>query len=77
MDELQEALREHGDAAEVARHITNILADVDKDNDGRIDYAEFAAMMRQGNEEVLAAATKMRSGLLCLSRELKSGELHL
>lgn len=56
-----------GDAADVAQHIKSILADVDKDNDGKIDYAEFCAMMRQGNEEVLSAASKLRSGLLCLS----------
>jgi len=39
VDELQAALKEHGDAAAVAEHIKNILADVDKDKDGRIDYS--------------------------------------
>ena len=31
VDELQSALKEHGDAAVVAAHITEILQDVDKD----------------------------------------------
>jgi hypothetical protein len=31
VDELQGALKEHGDAAVVAAHITDILHDVDKD----------------------------------------------
>eukprot|EP00775_Hariotina_reticulata_P005659 gene5659-5898_t len=39
VDELQAALKEHGDAAAVAEHIRDILADVDKDKDGRIDYS--------------------------------------
>lgn len=43
MDELQAALKEHGDAAAVAEHIRDILADVDKDKDGRIDYSGVGA----------------------------------
>lgn len=31
VDELQTALKQHGDAAVVAAHITEILQDVDKD----------------------------------------------
>lgn len=38
IDELQTALKDHGNAAEVAAHIQDILKDVDKDSDGRIDY---------------------------------------
>jgi calcium-dependent protein kinase len=48
-DELQAALKEHGEMAEVLEHIKDILLDVDKDNDGRINYDEFCSMMRQGN----------------------------
>lgn len=45
-EELEEALK-HACAPD---HIEEILADVDKDNDGRIDYEEFCEMMRKGNE---------------------------
>ena len=41
-DELVEALKEYGSADE---NIEQILAEVDKDNDGRIDYEEFCEMM--------------------------------
>lgn len=32
--------------------------------DGRIDYEEFCAMMRQGNEDVLKASTALKTGIL-------------
>lgn len=64
VDELQGALKEHGDAAVVAAHINEILQDVDKDKDGRIDYAEFCAMMLQGNDEVLKASSTLKAGFL-------------
>lgn len=32
--------------------------------DGRIDYEEFCAMMRQGNEDVLKASTTLKTGIL-------------
>jgi hypothetical protein len=32
--------------------------------DGRIDYAEFCAMMRQGNEEVLKASSAIKTGII-------------
>ncbi|XP_030511405.1 calcium-dependent protein kinase 2-like [Rhodamnia argentea] len=43
-DELEAAMKEHaiGDEA----NIKDIIAEVDKDNDGRIDYDEFCTMMR-------------------------------
>ncbi|KAL8162434.1 hypothetical protein V2J09_013923 [Rumex salicifolius] len=46
VDELQQACREFG-LEEV--HLEDIVREVDEDNDGRIDYGEFAAMMRKGN----------------------------
>ncbi|KAM1987328.1 hypothetical protein ACFX15_034612 [Malus domestica] len=46
VDELQQACTEH--------HMTDVLLEdiikeVDQDNDGRIDYGEFVAMMQKGN----------------------------
>ncbi|KAF9608500.1 hypothetical protein IFM89_009866 [Coptis chinensis] len=46
IDELQEACRQFG-LSEV--HLDEIVKEVDQDNDGQIDYGEFAAMMRKGN----------------------------
>lgn len=45
-DELKDALTKHnmGDATTIAE----IIAEVDSDNDGRINYEEFVAMMRKG-----------------------------
>ncbi|KAB2080600.1 hypothetical protein E1A91_A05G078400v1 [Gossypium mustelinum] len=56
-EELEQALREHGmhDA-----NIKEIVSEVDSDNDGRINYDEFVAMMRKGNPE---AHTKKRREL--------------
>lgn len=32
--------------------------------DGRIDYAEFCAMMLQGNDDVLKASSTLKAGIL-------------
>ncbi|KAF8395709.1 hypothetical protein HHK36_019659 [Tetracentron sinense] len=48
-EELEQALREFG--MHDGRDIREILSEVDADNDGRINYDEFAAMMRKGNPE--------------------------
>ncbi|XP_051209461.1 calcium-dependent protein kinase 26 [Lolium perenne] len=45
VDELEEACREHN-MADVG--IEDIISEVDQDNDGRIDYGEFVAMMKKG-----------------------------
>ncbi|XP_078438565.1 calcium-dependent protein kinase 34-like [Wolffia australiana] len=49
-EELEQALKEFG--MHDGRDIKEILSEVDADNDGRINYDEFVAMMRKGNPEV-------------------------
>lgn len=46
VDELQQACTEHN-MTDV--FIEDIIREVDQDNDGRIDYSEFVAMMQKGN----------------------------
>ncbi|KAK2982562.1 hypothetical protein RJ640_028729 [Escallonia rubra] len=46
IDELQQACKEFG-LGEV--HLDEMIKEIDQDNDGQIDYGEFAAMMRKGN----------------------------
>ncbi|KAK4433634.1 Calcium-dependent protein kinase [Sesamum alatum] len=46
IDELQQACKDFGIAE---AHIDDMIKEADTDNDGRIDYGEFAAMMRKGN----------------------------
>ncbi|KAG2601432.1 calcium-dependent protein kinase 2 [Panicum virgatum] len=48
-EELEQALKEKGLLD--GRDIKEIISEVDADNDGRIDYNEFVAMMRKGNPE--------------------------
>ncbi|XP_057867291.1 calcium-dependent protein kinase 17 isoform X2 [Cryptomeria japonica] len=48
-EELEQALIKYGMGDEET--IKDIIAEVDTDNDGRINYDEFAAMMRKGNQE--------------------------
>ncbi|XP_038706911.1 calcium-dependent protein kinase 34-like [Tripterygium wilfordii] len=48
-EELEQALREYG--MHDGRDIKEILSEVDNDNDGRINYDEFVAMMRKGTQE--------------------------
>ncbi|ERN06720.1 hypothetical protein AMTRI_Chr01g103780 [Amborella trichopoda] len=48
-EELEQALLEYG--MHDGRDIKDILSEVDADNDGRINYDEFVAMMRKGNPE--------------------------
>ncbi|GLT88409.1 hypothetical protein SLE2022_064360 [Rubroshorea leprosula] len=47
-DELQRACQEFG-IEDV--HLEEMIREVDQDNDGRIDYNEFVAMMQKGNTE--------------------------
>nr|XP_018682256.1 PREDICTED: calcium-dependent protein kinase 2-like isoform X3 [Musa acuminata subsp. malaccensis] len=48
-EELEQALKEKG--LYDGKEIKDIIAEADVDNDGRINYDEFAAMMRKGNPE--------------------------
>ncbi|KAH8519993.1 hypothetical protein H0E87_001444 [Populus deltoides] len=48
-EELEQALRDFG--MHDGRDIKEIISEVDADNDGRINYDEFVAMMRKGNPE--------------------------
>lgn len=50
-DELVHALKHYNMGDE--KTIKEIIDEVDTDNDGRINYDEFAAMMRQGNPELV------------------------
>ncbi|KAK4387267.1 Calcium-dependent protein kinase SK5 [Sesamum angolense] len=54
IDELQQACKDFGIAE---AHLDDMIKEADTDNDGRIDYGEFAAMMRQGNP-ALASRTQ-------------------
>ncbi|KAG6755722.1 hypothetical protein POTOM_039124 [Populus tomentosa] len=47
-DELESAMKEYGMGDEAT--IKDIIAEVDADNDGRINYEEFCAMMRSGTQ---------------------------
>ncbi|XP_058090878.1 calcium-dependent protein kinase 29-like isoform X3 [Magnolia sinica] len=48
-DELKQALTEYGMGDEVT--INEVINDVDTDHDGRINYEEFVAMMKKGNQD--------------------------
>ncbi|GFZ20622.1 calcium-dependent protein kinase 17 [Actinidia rufa] len=58
IEELQQALREFG--MNDGRDIKEIISEVDADNDGRIDYDEFVAMMRKGKPEAAQNPKKRR-----------------
>ncbi|KAK6938525.1 Protein kinase domain [Dillenia turbinata] len=58
IDELQQACRDFGLCN---AHLDEIIKEIDQDNDGRIDYSEFAAMMRRGDGG--AGSKTMRGGL--------------
>ncbi|KAK8961669.1 Calcium-dependent protein kinase 34 [Platanthera guangdongensis] len=50
-DELEQALKEKGFYE--TKDIKEIISEADADNDGRINYEEFVAMMRKGNPEIV------------------------
>ncbi|CAM0953512.1 unnamed protein product [Alopecurus aequalis] len=51
VDELEEALKKYDMGDEAT--IKEIIAEVDTDHDGRINYEEFAAMMKKGSPEIV------------------------
>ncbi|CAL5356223.1 unnamed protein product [Camellia sinensis] len=51
MEELEHALKKYNTGDK--KTIKEIIAEVDIDNDGRINYDEFVAMMRKDNPEVV------------------------
>ncbi|KAD4888531.1 hypothetical protein E3N88_20604 [Mikania micrantha] len=55
MDELQQACKDFGlqDA-----QLDEMITEVDQDNDGRIDYEEFTAMMRKGDDGAKSRSLK-------------------
>ncbi|XP_065881100.1 calcium-dependent protein kinase 11 [Euphorbia lathyris] len=60
VDELQQACKDFGlDDL----HLDDMINEIDQDNDGRIDYAEFTAMMRTGDEAGVGISRTMRSNL--------------
>ncbi|KAI3804418.1 hypothetical protein L1987_25941 [Smallanthus sonchifolius] len=49
IEEMEQAIREYG--MNDGRDIKEIVSEIDADNDGRINYDEFVAMMRKGNRQ--------------------------
>nr|VDC85094.1 unnamed protein product [Brassica rapa] len=75
MEELEQALREFG--MNDGRDIKEIISEVDGDNDGRINYDEFVAMMRKGNPDPIPKKRpKKNQGLdfIHLVKEVKTVE---
>ncbi|CAN1294034.1 Calcium-dependent protein kinase 11 [Linum perenne] len=60
LDELQQACKEFG----VQDPLEEMIKEIDQDNDGRIDYAEFTAMMLKSNSEGGIGRTRTRRGSL-------------
>ncbi|CAF1776200.1 unnamed protein product [Brassica napus] len=60
IDELQQAWNQFGIKDS---HLDEMIKDIDQDNDGQIDYGEFVAMMRKGNDNVGISRRTMRNTL--------------
>ncbi|KAF7815613.1 calcium-dependent protein kinase 17-like [Senna tora] len=58
-EELEQALREFN--MNDGRDINEVISEIDADNDGRIDYEEFVAMMKKGNPEAMTAKKRRDS----------------
>ncbi|CAM8899398.1 unnamed protein product [Rhodiola kirilowii] len=66
-DELQQACTEHN-MTDV--YLEDVIKEVDQDNDGRIDYGEFVAMMQKGNTGI--GRRTMRNSLNMSMRDSRS-----
>ncbi|XP_060216113.1 calcium-dependent protein kinase 17-like [Lycium barbarum] len=62
VEELEQALRDFG--IDDGKDIKDIIAEVDSNNDGRINYDEFAAMMRKGTPDTQANLKKRRESFV-------------
>ncbi|XP_057425494.1 calcium-dependent protein kinase 11-like [Lotus japonicus] len=60
IDELQQASKDFG-LGEV--HLDEMIKEIDQDNDGRIDYGEFVAMMKQGDADAVGRSRTMKGNL--------------
>jgi calcium-dependent protein kinase len=69
VDELQQACAEHN-MTDV--FLEDIIREVDQDNDGRIDYGEFSAMMQKGNVGI--GRRTMRNSLNLSMRDAPSAQ---
>ncbi|KAM7276239.1 hypothetical protein ACFE04_018105 [Oxalis oulophora] len=58
IDEVQQACNEFGLSD---LHLDEMIKEIDQDNDGQIDYGEFAAMMRMGNGGAIGRRTMRKT----------------
>ncbi|XP_012066379.1 calcium-dependent protein kinase 24 [Jatropha curcas] len=70
LDELRDAMMEDNLGPNYEQVIRDIIADVDLDRDGRISYAEFKAMMKNGMDWRMASRQYSRAMLNALSMKL-------
>ncbi|XP_073269568.1 calcium-dependent protein kinase 2-like isoform X2 [Primulina huaijiensis] len=61
IEELEQALREFD--MHDGKDIKEIISEVDADNDGRINYDEFVAMMKKGDPDAAVNPKKRRDGV--------------
>ncbi|XP_024996492.1 calcium-dependent protein kinase 17-like [Cynara cardunculus var. scolymus] len=62
IEEMEQAIREYG--MNDGREIKEIVSEIDTDNDGRINYDEFVAMMRKGNKETSVNPKRRRDSFV-------------
>lgn len=62
MEEMEQAILEYG--MNDGREIKEIVSEIDTDNDGRINYDEFVAMMRKGTKETSVNPKRRRDSFV-------------